>query len=72
MTALGRPRQRLEEARAAFERTEAATASQWDDSARRSFDARISQPLEAAVRQYAAALAELDAALADCLRLTDG
>jgi len=72
MSALNRPCQSLDAVEAAFKRTESTTANQWNDDARRDFDARISQPLEAALRQYTATLASLDATLDGCLRLIGG
>ena len=69
MSTLGRTRQHLDNAHSAFKRIEHETAQKWNDSARRSFDARITQPMDVAVRQYAATLATLDSTIADCLRL---
>lgn len=69
MSALGRPRQSLNAAEAAFRRIESLAAQQWDDSARRSFDAQIAEPLKTAVRQYTSTLAALDTTVGDCLRL---
>jgi hypothetical protein len=72
MSALSRPRQSLDVAEATFKRTASLTANHWNDDARRSFDARISEPLEAALRQYTATLTSLDSTLDGCLRLISG
>jgi len=72
MSALSRPRQSLDAVEATFKRTESAAANQWNDNARRSFDAHVSQPLDVALRQYTATLAALDSTLDGCLRLISG
>jgi uncharacterized protein YukE len=71
MGRLDRARDRLAATLRTWENVQRGTGRSWSGDARRRYDRQVARPLTAAVHRYASVLADVDAEIAEAMRLLD-